>query len=133
MKEFSILFPFFFVGIFLLVIYFLSRKGWSALINQYRFYGDFSGERVGISSANINGVNYNNCLLFKINQQGVFIRPILFFRLFHPPVFIPWHDIKTVRDKKILFIKLKELVIGDPTVAIIQLKESIAKKLIYLK
>lgn len=118
------IFPPFFIGLFVFVIYLLSRKGWSDLVNMYQFDSDFQGHRFGVISAGINGVNYNNCLILKYNEQGFYLRPAFIFRLFHKPVFIPWEEIKVIRDKQILFIKLKELIIGDPAVAIMQMKHS---------
>lgn len=124
MNNFGYIFLLFFIGIFVFVIYFLSRKGWSDLVNMYQFDGVFQGHRFGVISAGINGVNYNNCLILKYNEQGFYLRPTFIFRLFHKPVFIPWGEIKVIRDKQILFIKLKELIIGDPAVAIMQMKNS---------
>jgi hypothetical protein len=133
MEKLAYIFPFLFVGMFVLVAYMLSKRGWSDLVSKYRFPEDFSGERVGITSASINGVNYNNCLLLKYNEQGIYLKPIFVFRLFHAPVMIPWNEIKAVRDKKVLFVHFKELVIGDPAVALIQMKPITVEKLRYLK
>ena len=129
MKDFVYLFPIFFVGMFVFVIFFLSKKGWSDLAGRYHFVGVFNGERFGVISAVINGVNYNNCLLLKYNEEGFYLRPIFVFRLFHEPVFIPWKEIINIRDKKILFVQLKELVIGDPAIAIMQIKSSTFAKM----
>jgi len=129
MKDFGYLFPFFFVGMFVFVMFILSKKGWSDLANRYQFDGVFQGNRYGIISAAINGVNYNNCLMLKYNEQGFYLRPILVFRLFHKAVFIPWREIKDTRDKKVLFVQLKELVIGDPAIAIMQMRYSTFEKI----
>lgn len=129
MKDIIFIFPIFFVGMFVLVLFILSKKGWSGLAKEYKYLEDFVGERVGITSATINGVNYNNCLLLKYNEKGLYFKPVFIFRLFHVPVMIPWKEVKVVRDKKILFVQLKELVIGDPTVALVLMKESTVNKL----
>ena len=133
MKEFSYLFPFLFAGMFVLVIYVLSRRGWSDLVSKYQYMDVFTGERVGIISASINGVNYSKCLLLQYNSHGIYLKPVFIFRLFHPPVVIPWKEIKAVRDKKMLFVTVKELVVGDPAVAIIQMKPATVEKLAPLK
>lgn len=122
MKELGYLFPIFFVGMFVLVLFVLSKRGWSDLVTRYRFDGDFNGDRFGIISATINGANYNNCLVLKYNEHGFYLRPILMFRLFHKGIFIPWQEIKDIRDKKFLFAQLKELVVGAPAVAIMQIR-----------
>jgi hypothetical protein len=105
------------------VLFFLSKKGWSDLAKEYQFDNSFDGERVGVISATINGVNYNNCLLLKYNDEGFYLRPVFIFRLFHKPLFIPRKAIRDIGDKKILFVQLKELVIGEPTIAIMQMRK----------
>jgi len=132
MSEFAYLFPLFFVGVFVLVLYILSRKGWYELGNTYRFSQKFQGNRVGIISAMINGVNYKNCLLLKYDDTGFYLKPIFIFRLFHTPVLIPWKEVISVHEKKVLFSELRELVIGMPTVATILLSRGTAEKLRYL-
>ena|SRR5438270_636050 len=129
MSGIPYLFPFFFIGMFVFVLFILSKKGWTDLAREYQFEDLFEGERVGITSLVINGVNYNNCLLLKYNDQGFYLRPIFIFRLFHKPILIPWKDVKHVREKKIVFVKLKELVIGEPALAIIQMRISTFSKL----
>ncbi len=129
MTDFIYLFPVFFIGMFVFVIFFLSKKGWSDLARQYQFEGSFEGDRVGIISAAINGVNYNNCLLLKYNHEGFYLRPVFIFRLFHKPILVPWKEIKDIRDKKLLFLQLKELVVGQPAVAIIQMRLSTFSKI----
>ena len=129
MNDLPYLFPVFFIGMFVFVLFFLSRKGWSDLAKEYQFDNLFEGERVGIISAAVNGVNYNNCLLLKYNDEGFYLRPVFIFRLFHKPLFIPWKAIKDIRDKKILFVQLKELVIGEPTIAIMQMRKPTFSKI----
>ena len=129
MIAIQFLFPVFFIGMITLVLSLLSKKGWSDLASEYEFRDSFHGERVGIISAAINGVNYNNCLLLKYNSEGFYLRPVFIFRMFHKALFIPWKEVKTVRDKKIFFTELKELVIGEPAIAFIQLKHSTFAKI----
>ena len=129
MKDFGYLFPIFFVGMFVFIMFFLSKRGWSDLADRYQFDGVFEGNHFGIISAGINGVSYNNCLVLKYNEQGFYLRPLLVFRLFHKAIFIPWREIKDNRGKKILFVHLKELVIGDPAIAIMQMKYSTFAKI----
>jgi hypothetical protein len=123
------IFPFFFIGMCVLVPYLVSKKGWADLVAKYRYDSEFSGTRVGLISASINSMNYQNSLVLKYNNSGIYLRPILLFRLFHKPIFIPWNEIKEERDKQILFFKFKELVIGNPFVAIIAMKRSTFEKL----
>jgi hypothetical protein len=129
MNYLPYLFPLFFISMFVFVLFILSKKGWSDLANEYQFEDFFEGERVGVISAAVNGVNYNNCLLLKYNGEGFYLRPVFIFRLFHKPLFIPWKAIKDIRDKKMLFVQQKELVIGDPTIAIMQMRKPTFSKI----
>jgi hypothetical protein len=129
MNDLPYLFPFFLIGMFVFVIFLLSRKGWVDLAENYQYEGSFEGERVGVISAAINGVNYNNCLLLKYDEEGFYLRPIFVFRLFHKPLFIPWKAIRDIREKKIFFVELKELVIGEPTIAIMQMRKPTFSKI----
>lgn len=107
-----------------MITYVTSKMGWKSLAEKYRFDDKSEGERIGITSLSVNSANYNNAIVVKYNYNGLYLKTIFLFRLFHPPVFIPWSEIKNVRDKKIFFIKLKELIIGNPFVAMITLKAS---------
>ncbi|HEY2350266.1 MAG TPA: hypothetical protein VGH64_14715, partial [Puia sp.] len=103
MAYFGFYFPFLFVGMWVLIIFIISRIGWAALAANYSTSAPFKGHSVGFTSASINGANYNNSLILKYNEVGIYLRPIIFFRLFHKPILIPWKEIKEVRDKKYLF------------------------------
>jgi hypothetical protein len=122
-------FPFFFIGMWILASYSISKKGWQDLAEKYALTGYFTGASVGLISAGINGFQYNNCLILKYNGQGMYLVPIFLFRLFHKPIFIPWNEIKDVRKKKLFFVQLDELIIGDPFVATIRIKESTFRKI----
>jgi hypothetical protein len=122
------LFPFFFIGIWILATFILAKMGWADLANKYLFENDFIGQRKGIISAGINSVNYKNSLVLKFNDEGIYLRPSILFRLFHKPILIPWSEIKEVRTKKILFFTYKELIIGNPFVAMLTIKENIFKE-----
>ena len=129
MSNFVFLFPIFFIGMAVGAMYVLARKAWWGLAANYPFDRDFEGHRFGIISAYINGVNYNNCLLLKHNEQGFYLRPIFPFRLFHKGVLIPWQDIAAIRDRKVLFVSIKEIEIGSPLVATIKMKLSTFKRI----
>jgi hypothetical protein len=123
-NHFGYWFPFVFAGIWVLIIFTISRGGWAALAASYSTSTPFKGHSVGFISASINGANYNNSLILKYNEVGIYLRPIFFFRLFHKPLLIPWKEIKEGPDKKYLFISFKELIIGTPTVATIRFRKS---------
>jgi hypothetical protein len=124
MPIFSHYFPFFFVALWITASFMISKMGWSKLADRYETNLPFEGTRVGIISATINGVSYKNSLILRYNQDGLYLRPTFLFRLFHKPLFIPWMEIKSVRERKMIFVTWKELVIGEPFVGIIGMSAS---------
>jgi hypothetical protein len=129
MDKFTYFFPFIFIGMWVLVSFILSRKAWNKLVEKFRTDAPFDGNRIGIISADINSVSYKNSLILKCNQQGIYLKTTFLFRLFHLPVLIPWKEIKETRDGKVLFIRTKELVIGNPFIAMITIKASVYEKM----
>lgn len=98
-----LLFPIGFVGIWCLVLGIISRvSGWSTLAQHYRFSGKFEGQLKRFQSAKIKFAGFNNCLNIGISDDGFYLAPMVLFRIFHPPLLIPWGDIQTKRVKKFL-------------------------------
>ena len=116
------IFPFAFAVIWIVVNFILSRFGWYDLAKYYRYDASFEGTNAGIISSNISGINYNNILNLRYNKEGFYLKTIFLFRLFHPPIFIPWKEIKNVKEGSFIFFRYKELSIGEPEVAKIRLK-----------
>jgi len=128
MQNFPYFFPFFFFGLWFLTIYVISKTGWSKLAAQYKTLEKFEGAKITFASAGIGIASYNNALILKYNDEGLYLKPIFLFRAFHPPLFIPWKEITKVNDKKIFFTSLKELSIGNPLITTIKFKPSTFEK-----
>jgi hypothetical protein len=95
----------FFASLWLFVCFILARVGgWEKLARVYRYDGKFSGERWRFRSCKMNGyTNYNNCLTFGVNPEGLYMKILPLFRFHHPPLLIPWSDIKEEKVKGIIF------------------------------
>ena len=119
----------FFIAMFVVISFVISKMGWSRLAEEFKTDNKFDGKRVGLISATINSCNYKNIIVLKYNQYGIFLKTVFPFNLFHPPILIPWNEIKEVRDGKLLFFRFKELIIGNPFIAMITLKASVYKKI----
>jgi hypothetical protein len=92
---FPIAFPFFFAGMWTGVSYLLSRlSGWSALAERYRTGAAPAGERLPWMSARIGSVSFRSCLNATLAPAGLHLVPLLPFRLFMPPLLIPWTEIR---------------------------------------
>ncbi len=122
-KLMILLAPLFFIAFWIFVIFLISRFGWARLAGKYRFDGQFFGNRIGLISATINWAEYNNALILHVNEKGMLIKPLKIFAFFHPPLLIPWREIKEVQERKVFFIRFWELEIGRPKIGRIRLKD----------
>lgn len=128
-KIMFLLAPLFFIAFWLFVFFLISRFGWARLAEKYRYDGQFFGTKIGLISATINWADYNNALILQINDKGMLIKPLKIFGFFHPPLLIPWREIKSVQERKILFVRYWELDIGQPKVARIRLKDRVFQEI----
>lgn len=130
MDKIAFLFPYLLVGLPLLASFYFSKVGWKELEENYLSEETFIGERIGIISALVGNIKHKNSIILSYNQSGLYLKPIIFFRLFQRPVLIPWEYIEEVRSKKFLFYAYKELVIeSSRSVVIIYVKENAFKKI----
>jgi hypothetical protein len=108
-----ILFPLFFIIVWLFVSFALSKVGgWSALADRFRFTGQFYGTKWKWQSAQMRcTINYNGCLILGSNETGLYLWTMPLFRFKHPPLLIPWSEISISR-KRILFMDFVRLALG---------------------
>ena len=103
-QDFSVwlafLFPVFFVALWVFVMRVISWMGWSALAARFAFDRAVpsDAERYGSQSMSIGEsfftiANYGNCVNVWVDPRGFYMRPQLFFRMFHPLVHIRWDQI----------------------------------------
>jgi len=87
-------------------------SGWKLLARRFRLQGEFYGQKWCFESAQMRyRTNYGSILTIGANSAGLFTKPIFVFRLWHPPLFVPWPEI-TARPKKILFWNMVEYRLG---------------------
>ncbi len=120
--------PFFFVGFFCFVLLNLSRLGWHKFTHVYGTDKEISGEEISFSSGRIGLMNYNSVLKIKYNEDGLYLRPELIFRVFHKPLFIPWEEIYFLENYGILIISYAKVRIGKPGIGTISIKSNAYKK-----
>lgn len=111
-----------FIGYF--AIKSLHEKGWKDLQDRYHFnYEYFNGENLKIRNLKINDINSQNVVKIKASGQGLFIKMTFPFNIFSKPILIPWDDIVDVQSSKVLFYKMKKIIIGNPLISTIELSE----------
>lgn len=91
--------------------------GWHYLQKKYRTYEKISGVKVKGRSLSLGfgylpPASYRNCVKIYITENGLYMKSMFLFRLFHPPLLIPWDAIMTVKFKKILLFKTLKIRIG---------------------
>lgn len=98
-------FSVYFVGLWLLVGAVISFVGgWFSLSKLYRTRIPFNGAKWGRQSGQMRWlVKYNNVLTLGANQEDLYLACMFLFRFMHPPLVIPWSEIKIRRSKGWLF------------------------------
>jgi hypothetical protein len=97
-----------FAGMWLLVTGVLSRvSGWASLASQFRGSQPIRGENFRFVSGSMGKkglpVSYRNCLLVHVGERGFGLALLFLFRFQSPPLFIPWSQVESVAEKKVLF------------------------------
>jgi hypothetical protein len=95
--------------------------GWSSLAAYFRTTEVPQGKAFYMQSGKVGVVNYSSCLTIRAAADGLYLAVFPLFRAGHPPLFIPWSEIATFRQKKILFWRFAEVTIGIPQIAKLQL------------
>src|ERR1700686_1256067 len=102
---FAAIFPIYFLCLWCVVAATISViGGWFALTRVYRTRAAFNGEKWKMQSGRMRWLaNYNNVLTIGIGTQGLYLASMFLFRFMHPPLLIPWSDIKVRRQKGWVF------------------------------
>src|SRR5579863_8770132 len=93
------LFPLYFVCLWLLVASVVSLlSGWRSLATLYRAQAAFTGSTWRMQSAQMRFLtNYNNVLTIGSSPQGLYLASMFLFRFMHPPLLVPWSEIRVSR------------------------------------
>jgi hypothetical protein len=100
------------------ISFLLSRLGgWANLAEQFPAICRGQGNVFNWHSARFNYfVNYSNCLTVIVSAAGIYLQPMIFLRMGHKPIMVPW-DAITVLERRYFFVfvttKLKIKVHDD--------------------
>jgi len=116
-------FPFLWIG----VCYLLSRlAGWSRLAGRFAARTPPDGIRFWIESGKVGWVSYNNCLTIHAGPDGLHLATWLPFRFGHPPLLIPWRELRNVGSRKIWLLgEWLKLEVGSPSIATLELSKKV--------
>ena len=98
---FAAVFPVYFVALWLVIGAIISSLGgWLSLSKLYRMQIEFGGAKWGRQSGRMRWLtNYNNVLTLGASRDGLYLAMNFLFRFMHPPLLIPWAEIKVRKSK----------------------------------
>ena len=103
--AFVAIMPIYFLCLWLLVGATISVVGgWFSLAKIYRTQVASDGTKWKMQSGQMRWLaNYNNVLTIGVSQQGLYLASMFLFRFMHPPLLVPWGEIKVRRKKGWVF------------------------------
>ncbi len=115
---FLVFFPLLWCGVLLI----LSQVGgWSTLAAYFRTNVPPRGKKFSMQSGQLGIVSYGSCLTITVDEAGIFLAVFPLFRLGHPPLFIPWQEFHSLRERRMLFRRVDEVSIGNPPITKLRL------------
>jgi hypothetical protein len=103
--------------------------GWCSLAKVHRIRVPFHGAKWGIQSGRMRWLaNYKNVLTLGASQQGLYLASMFIFRFMHPPLLVPWSNIKLRRSKG-WFFEYVILTMGHELAIPLRIREELAAKL----
>ncbi len=75
--------------------------GWRRLAEHYRDFDNYFGRKLRGKSGRFGGTSYSGVLVFGADFTGMYLAVSPFFRIGHPPLFIPWNDIQMEEQQRI--------------------------------
>jgi hypothetical protein len=104
-SAFAAIFPIYFLSLWFLVAAVISFVGgWHSLAKVYRTRAAFNGAKWRMQSGQMRWLtNYNRVLTIGVSPEGLYLASMFLFRFMHPPLLIPWSEIKVRRKRGWVF------------------------------
>lgn len=114
-----VVWPVFFGGLWAGVMLLMSAiGGWRRLARRYRAARLPEGRRIIRGATGMVGLSsYKRIMTVMVADDGLFLAVPWVFRIGHPTLFIPWHDIRQARRGRTFFWTYVGFEIGDPGIA----------------
>lgn len=110
---FAIGFPLFWMAIVSLIA---RVGGWSELAKRFGSDAPAEGDLFTWCSARLRMFcNYSNCLRVTVSDAGIHIRTLIFFKVGHRPLFIPWQAVQDLKIRRYWRYSSATLAIKDPS------------------
>jgi hypothetical protein len=127
--------PMLFAAIFPIALWFLISallsitSGWFSLSKVYRTEVPFEGAKWKGQSGRMRWLaNYNSVLTLGANREGLYLACMFLFRFMHPPLLVPWREIK-VRRSQAWFFEYVTFTLGHELAIPLGIQAKIADRL----
>jgi hypothetical protein len=115
-SPFLFWFPFFFIGLWLFMsAFFAFMSGWFSLASHFRAASRPEGQKITSQVKHMGMVPENRVTHMIISEHGLYLYASFLFRFLHPPLLIPWSQVRLVREIKTLWWYTYQLDIGQIT------------------
>src|ERR1043165_6724688 len=115
-SQFPLWFPLFFIGMWLFMSAFSAFiSGWLFLARRFRAGSRPEGQKVTGQVKQMGVLPENRVTHMIVSDSGLYLYASLLFRFLHPALFIPWSDVRLVREIKTLWWYSYELDLGSVT------------------
>ncbi len=84
----------------------LIGLAWRRVAREYPASDAPMGDRLAWQSARIGTVRYNGAIVIHRSPQGLHLQPWGPFKVFHPPIFLPWSALHHPRERWGGFVEL---------------------------
>ena len=86
-------------AVWVLVAWIISLCGWRSVARKYPAGAPFSGRLMRFQGLRIDSrwwppITYNGVVHIGVDLSGLRLAVFLPFRAFHPPIFVPWPDVR---------------------------------------
>ncbi|QDU78145.1 hypothetical protein Pan97_52270 [Bremerella volcania] len=98
---------------------------WGLLAKSFRAREKPDGKYFYFQSCGIGMAGYRNMLAVGVTDKGLYLAVFFLFRPMHPPLLIPWSEIKEVHENKFFSWRNYYLSIGYPEWASVTLAENV--------
>jgi hypothetical protein len=116
LESFPIWLPFQFIGLWLFVCaLFAVISGWVFLARRYRATDRPEGKKVRGQVKQIGIVPEREVTHMIVSRSGLYLYESILFRFLHPPLLIPWPDIRLKKEFKTLWWYYYRLNLGSIT------------------
>jgi hypothetical protein len=97
-----------FVAFWVWLVWLMAHfTGWTNLARYYRTTQPFHGTRHHFRSGKLGWSNYGGCLTVGTNAEGLYLAVFPLFRPGHPPLFVPWSEVRAKFVKVWIFSQLE--------------------------